>query len=377
MNYADNHSYMTEDWQQFMGYLDKVEQRAFWDVCPTNAIRIQALADVPDAEMRLAAEFGDEAQGIVSDTLQNSGLLLSAGAASYPLGGTAIKTLENRARISGYALSDLEKDKLARILNDCLEVTKGQALLRMHEGKIRAVHGGDKSDYVILPMPELYEAAALYLEENFNKVVFAGGYWDHWLAEASWEIQDDRLLDIYRELLLRHGQMADQELTAMIRVHTSDVGFSGANIFSILRVGEQKLPVILGGQIKLPHKDNASIELFSHNMSLVYARYQEEVEGLGRLFDTQVDYPLNVMACVMKKADIGLTLRVQAVERFKAVHGSGRCNGYDLYCGICESVFLAESNGASPRMLVDLEEKVSKCLKYRFHEFDVPGAVNF
>ena len=112
MNYADNHSYMTEDWQQFMGYLDKVEQRAFWDVCPTNAIRIQALADVPDAEMRLAAEFGDEAQGIVSDTLQNSGLLLSAGAASYPIGGTAIKTLENRARISGYALSDLEKINL-------------------------------------------------------------------------------------------------------------------------------------------------------------------------------------------------------------------------------------------------------------------------
>ena len=376
MNYADNHSYMTGNWRQFMEYLDQIEQRAFWDVCPTSDIRVQALADVPDAGICLAEEFGAEAQDLIADTIQNSGLLLSVGNVSYPVGSTAVKTLENRARISGYALSDLEKGKLARILNDCLEVTKGQALLRMHEGKIRAVHGGDKSDYVILPMPEVYEAAALYLKENFSEVVFAGGYWDHWLTEGAWEVRDDRLVDTYRELLLRYGQMADRELTALIRVHTSDVGFSGANITTMLLVGEHKLPIILG-ELKLPHKDNASIELFSHNMSLVYARYQEEVEGLGRLFDIQIDYPLNVMSGVMKKADIGLNLRVQTVERFKAVHGSGQCNGYDLYCGICEAVFLAESSGATRRVLINLEEQVSKCLKYRFSDFDVSGVVNF
>ena len=73
--------------------------------------------------------------------------------------------MENRARISGYALQDLGRGKLARVLNDCLEVTKGNALVRIHEGKARAVHGGDKSDYAVLPMLELFEASAIHMEE--------------------------------------------------------------------------------------------------------------------------------------------------------------------------------------------------------------------
>lgn len=32
----------------------------------------------------------------------------------------------------------------ARILNDCLKVTRGDALIRIQEGKVRAVHGGDE-----------------------------------------------------------------------------------------------------------------------------------------------------------------------------------------------------------------------------------------
>lgn len=49
------------------------------------------------------------------------GLLIDVGGQIYPVGRTAMKTLTNRAKISGYALRLISKDKLARILNECME----------------------------------------------------------------------------------------------------------------------------------------------------------------------------------------------------------------------------------------------------------------
>ena len=68
-------------------------------------------------------------------------------------------------------------------------------------------------------------------------------------------------------------------------------------------------------------------------------------------------------------------LTAQTVEQFKAGHGPGICNGYDIYCGICEAIFLAQSNGMGAKALTDLEEMVSRCLTYRFHEYDIPGTI--
>lgn len=377
MNYCDSFSAAFSNQEIFLDFLDHIEERADWQTHPTNSIQIIAIQEDSDACGKITAETPEEAEQIIEDTCKNTEFLLKAGDRIYAVGATAIKTLENRARISGYALSDLDKKTLARVLNDCLQVTKGQALIRIHEGKVRAVHGGDKGDYVTLPMPQIFEVAATHMRENYDKARFSEGYFDHSIAMASWEVRDEGLLETYRELLLQYGQLADAKLAASIRIHSSDVGVSGANIFCTLLIGQNRIPLILGGPMKLAHKDNASIEAFSANVAQIFARYQEEVEGLSDLFRIYVNYPENVMAGVMKKAEIGAALRAQTVERFRTSHGFGRCNGYEVYCGICEAIFLAQSNGMTPRGLVDLEEKVSKCLKYRFHEYDIPGSIRY
>lgn len=376
MNYRDDFavSFLKKD--DFFRFLDEVEERAEWQVFPTESLITQTVEDFSGNANGLSEKM-DEAEKILEDTRRNTGLLLEAGGNRYPVGTTAIKTLENRARISGYALSDLKKEKLSRILNDCLEVTKGQALFRICEGKVRAVHGGDKNDYSILPMPQIFEAAAAHIEETYENVRFLTGYFDHSVTTASWEVTDKRLLETYEELLLQYGQAAEEPLTASIQVHSSDVGTSGANIFCSLLMGKNRIPLLLGGAIKLPHKDNATVDQFCANVAQIFARYQEEIEGLSNLFRVYVNYPLNVIAGVMKKADIGVTLRAQTTEQFRVTRGAGRCSGYDVYCGICESIFLAQTNGMSPRLLIDLEEKVSKCLKMRFHEYDIPGNIRY
>ena len=377
MNYQDDFSAVFSEREEFLEFLDQIEERGCWKVFPTNGLQVFSLEESPEGCREIEIQLGTEGRDVLWDTRINTGLLLKAGGEYYPLGMTAIKTLENRARISGYALQDLSRAKLARVLNDCLEVTRGKALVRIHEGKARAVHGGDRSDYAVIPMPELFEASSVHIGEQYGDVRFQSGYFDHWLAMASWEIRDQDLLDTYRDMLLRYGQKADPQLSAQIRVHSSDVGISGANIFYSLLMGKERKPLVLGDALRLEHSGGAGLVDFSRNLSQVFASYREAVEGLSGLFSQYLTYPAGVIARVMRKAGIGVGLTARTAELFKAGHGLGGCNGYEAYCGICESIFLAQSDGAGVRALTDLEEKVSRCLVFPFKEYDFPGEVRY
>ena len=176
------------DRSQFMSFLDEIEERADWMVCPTDSLYLTA-AEMNSAACRKMKQAEDGEQ-LLNDTGLNTGLFIKADGMDYPLGTTAMKTLQNRARIYGNALQDMDRPTFAGVLNDCLQVTSGQALLRLQEGKIRAVHGGDPKDYAVLPMPEIFEAANMYLEESYGKVIFSEGYFSHELVTAAWQLQE-------------------------------------------------------------------------------------------------------------------------------------------------------------------------------------------
>lgn len=375
MNYKDDFSVSFSDENDFLGFLDSIEEHAQWQNHQSNAIHVIAAEENPDMCEQIQAD--EDKENIIKDTCANTGLLLKIEDRYYPVGATTIKTLESRARISGSALLDVKRPKLARILNDCLQVSKGKSLLRIHEGKVRAVHSGGQSDYSVLPMPQLFEISSIHVKEKYDEARFYGANFEHSLTTAAWEVQDERLFDTYRGLLIQYGLEADKTLSAMIRVHSSDVGVSGANIFYSLLIGPEKRPLLLGNALKLEHENHASLEGFSKNMEQVFARYREAIEGLGKLMQVYVNYPANVMATVMNKAGIGKKLIAQTVEQFKVVHEQGTCNGYEVYCGICEVIFLGQSGGMNAKALIDLEEKVSRCLTFRFHEYDIPGTISY
>lgn len=375
MNYQDNFSAIFRNKESFLDFLDQIEKSASWEKYLTSRLQVICTDDEPEACQDICLR--DDGEGILRDTCANTGLLLKTDNGFWPVGSSAIKTLENRARISGYALQDLERSKLARVLNDCLEVTKGRALLRIHEGKVRAVHGGDQRDYAVLPMPELFEAANDHIVEQYDQVSFLEGHFEHSIVTASWQIQDQELLNTYQDVLLQYGLSVDPATAASIRVQSSDVGISGANIYYSLLMGDDKKPLILGDTVRLEHSGEASLEDFLQNLNMVFARYREAVEGLARLFTFYVTYPANVIAGLMKKAGIGVGLTAKTAELFRSGHGCGSCNGYEVYCGICECIFLAQSEGAGVKTLTDLEEKVSRCLTFRFQDFDIPGLMRY
>ena len=50
----------------------------------------------------------------------------------------------------------LDKATYAKVVNYCLRVAKGDALIKIADGKVSAVHGGDKHDYCILDMKAMF-----------------------------------------------------------------------------------------------------------------------------------------------------------------------------------------------------------------------------
>ena len=92
---------------QFMSFLDEIEDRADWMVCPTDSLYVTA-AEMNPAVCRQIQQ-AEDGETLLDDTRQNTGLFIKADGKDYPLGTTAMKTLQNRARIYGNALQDLDR----------------------------------------------------------------------------------------------------------------------------------------------------------------------------------------------------------------------------------------------------------------------------
>ena len=371
LSYEDKKFTIQVPSQFFYEYLEEVEERAEWFRAPSRMLTVLPLEN--DSYCTPVADVSLEA--LKSDTRNHSGLLLDTPDRTCLLGLSAIKSLKGRARIEGKALAELDKEILADILNECLKVSKGKALIRFCEGKVRAVLSGDEKDYSIMSMPEIYMVAGAYLYGDFEKARFHMACADHSSVSAIWQLQDKRLTQAYQELLKRYGKTFQGDLVASVRITTSDVGNSGANIFYTISLDGVNL--ILGETLKVHHKNCKGIEDFTSNMESIFDYYKEALRGVMRLCDIWVSYPANAMIGAMKQAGFGKKLIAETVESFRAAAGENPCSAYEIYCGICEAISIARQQGTNEKGLLALEEKAAMCVSKRWHDLDIPGEIKY
>ena len=95
MKYQDSFSASFAEQDAFLNFLDQVEESAAWRVYPTSELKVSALDEAEDTCREIEAL--EDGSDILADTRANTGLFLKVGEDSYPLGLTAVKSLENRA----------------------------------------------------------------------------------------------------------------------------------------------------------------------------------------------------------------------------------------------------------------------------------------
>lgn len=368
MYYHDDFGKIFETELHFHEYLAEIDGRARWLRTPAKQLRVLTVAEAPDA-MKETEGMPD----ILADTKKHTGLLLQCPHGVFPIGKTAVGTLKDRARIKGSALAEVKTAVLADILNKCLKVAKGNALLRISEGKVRGVLSGDEADYAIISMPELFMIASAYISAG-QEASFCHGYADHYLAQITWQMSSNDLTKAYGELMEEHGKKPFGDIKVFIRVVSSDVGASGANIFYSMMDGNHT--IILGEALRIKHQYKRGLEEFTCNMESLFQYYKQKLKDIGRLCDIQIRYPANTLSELMKKQSFGKKLIAETVERFKAAFGEEPCSAYEVYCGLCESLFFAKKNGSSTASLMKLEEKIARCIAARWHDYDIPGELS-
>ena len=372
--FEDNFSAAFSEESGFLSFLSERRDSSWWKTQEAKDIRFVALDDGSQDADDVTSEYEKNGmKDIITDTMENTRLLLKANDECYPVRTCAIRSILDRAKISGNALSKVEKPVLARILNYCLNVSSGDALIRYSEGKVSALHGGDNSDYAILEMPELFGAIADYLNTTFPGCRFDGASYDHSIATAIWELSgQDALLDTYKQALDDHG-IPYEDIEPAVRFTTSDIGISGANIYPMLLTGKRESIITLGSPLKLEHKAGATIEKFKSKLPLIYSQYTVAIGNLKRLLDIEIENPVSCMLKVCKRIGVTKKLAFEAAKLFDSQNGNSPCTAHEIYYGISEVIFMMQCNGESGSRIAQMEENVARAFSVRWYDYDIPG----
>jgi len=347
----------------FLNFIKERGENSIWKRMKTSKLKVKAIDEMQnDLSIR---------PSVWADTLKNTRLVLETEDGDYPVRDCAIKTMLERSRISGNALSKVKKEVFAEIINHCLGVAKGEALIKIADEKVSALHGGDESDYAVLEITELFSTLIEYLEKNFPGYEYEAGSYEHSLVTSIWSFPKSmKLVDTYKNLLIKRG-ISFEKIVPALRFSTSDAGISGANLYPMLVINGKRA-IALGNPLKVDHKNKATIADFRKNLDLVYAKYLNAMAELSRLLTIDIEYPLNTMMRVMKAIGITKKSAIKALKLFKDQNGEASCTAHDLFLAINEVVFSLECEGASASKIVQTEESVARALKINWEEYDYP-----
>ena len=163
----DNYSTTFASYDGMRRYHEKESLESRWHRCRVNELHIEPLDKASPLYGTPSAFAAGISAESVEDTAENLGLAMRVDGSYYPVRSTAYKSLLDRAKISGSALPKLSRQRLASVLNDCLELYSSETLLLIRDEKISAAHSGDSMDYSVLPIDELLKVLTKKLDDRF------------------------------------------------------------------------------------------------------------------------------------------------------------------------------------------------------------------
>ena len=359
----------------FFSFLNERRSHSSWVTVPSKALQFRAIEKgTPMGDLLLQLYNAKGNGDLMKDTMENTRLLMNVDGQEIPVRSCAIKTILERARISGHALSKVSADVLSQILNHCMKVASGRSLVKIADSKVSAVHGGDEKDYAILEMLPLFEAVSDFLDREFPGNQFMTAHFDHSMSMAIWELngQADQLLDAYREEVEMLG-IKSPMVTPALRFMSSDVGTSGANLYPILLVGSTRRIVPLGYPIKTEHKNGADYDYFTCQLRLLFSKFRQALEHQIKLMKVEISNPANTLLGVLKQIKAPKKGSYEVLEEFLAAHGEGPCTAYELFLYASEIIFYAQCEGASGSRIAQLEEITARALHVNWEDHDRPG----
>ena len=375
--FQDCYSTTFSSYPSMLSYHEMQSQASLWTRCPVNDLYVEPL----DLASSLASEDGF-APGIskeaVYDTMENLGLAIRVNGAYYPVRETAYRSLLGRAKIGGTALPKLEKQKLADVLNNCLQLFKRDALVLVRDEKVSAVHSGDDADYSVLPIDELLKTLQMKLDARFPGNVFKEGYSDHAVTSAMWELPDQKkdLLGTYAKMLSAMGRSAEADkMIPGIRFTTSDTGIASAKVSALLLGGAS--PIHIGSCVAVDHRNHSRVEKFEKLLDSLFGQFGDSIKRMQGLLQIWLNYPVNAMTRICKKLCLPKKPALEAIRMFEDATGKGPATAHDVFMALQEVLFNMKAEKAPQSKILLVEENIARTLSMDWEEYDLAKAVDY
>lgn len=297
---------------------------------------------------------------------------------TYPVGPTAYRGILARIGATCPALTSLSdtrsrnevspSDKAA-ICNMLSHYTKGNSLLLVGDEMVLA----DLSDdYVRLPFSSILDITENELNENFEFVKYIGGTVCHESSSVEFMFQDD---EIDSNLVKAFDDLGIDvsEYNAHIKVMTSDVGLSGANVYPFIRSERTGKMISIGTPIKLEHIGNADMEKFRTNLLSCFASFRDISEHIEAMKEIRISNPADCLYNIGKKIALPEKALKEVYEEFDTEYPY-HCSGIEVYFRLFDVLdkYSSEETVSDIR-LMQLNENITRICFYSLKKFDEPA----
>ncbi len=340
-----------------------------------NPICIPIIRD----DLQISEDVSDET---ISDQMADTKLALKYPTGDemkcYPVGPTAYRGVLERVGGTCPALTSLKETRArnevsptdkAAICNMLTKYTKGKSLLLVGDELVLA---DLSSDYVRLPFSELLDITEKELGEKFEYVRYVRGNISHESSSAEFLFQDDdtdsNLMDAFSKI-----GIDTTDYNAHIKVLTSDVGLSGANIYPFIKSEKNGNQISIGTPIKLEHIGSADMEKFKTNLLSCFASFMECSEHLERMDHTKISNPADTLYNIGHKVGLPEKLIKEGYEDFDKEYPFS-CKGTDIYIKLFDILdsYISEEEVSDIRQM-QLNENITRICFFSLPRFDMPA----
>ncbi len=340
-----------------------------------NPICIPVIRD----DLHISEDVTDET---ISDQMADTKLALKYPTGDelkcYPVGPTAYRGVLERVGGTCPALTSLKETRArnevsptdkAAICNMLTKYTKGKSLLLVGDELVLA---DLSSDYVRLPFSEILDITENELGEKFEYVRYVRGTVSHESSSAEFIFQDDEIDSNLLDAFSKIG-IDTSDYNAHIKVLTSDVGLSGANIYPFIRSEKTGNQISIGTPIKLEHIGNADMDKFKANLLSCFSSFVECSEHLDAMSNIKIHNPADTLYNIGHKVGLPEKLIKEAYEDFDNEF-SFTCKGTDVYVKLFDILdsYISDDEVSDIRQM-QLNENITRICFYSLSKYDMPA----
>lgn len=298
---------------------------------------------------------------------------------AFPIGNTAYGSLLQRAGYQSSPVLTCMSDKAsqkamsphskAEVLNIGLGCYNNKSLALIRDEKVRAVHSGDDEDYSILRYDELLATLKSGLETQFDQIKFHDATASHEYFTTTYEIEDKNLNHEITSVFSKAG-IDVKNMVPSVRLISSDVGISGANIYPLIR--NNTITRMIGLPLVLTHKHRHDITDFAANVSKVMAMFKEASAKLSEMEQEKVKNPAGCLLRIAKHVGLPKKISCEAAPIFEDMFRTNACQ-IDVYWKLFELLddYVATSNVSINRKY-QIEEGICRFAFTNMADYDMP-----